>query len=823
MNISTVFYLSLLLVSMSGCGVPEENSSAKTPDDNLEQVGPPLAAPSFVDFSPSSPNASSVAPNVMGLLSETGEGVNLYSDSSCTTLVASGTKEIFESSGISISVEADSTTPLYAESVNTDLKSSCVFLASYTHDTIAPVLSSLTLSGGSDSGGTVSRSVVWGSLSESISESCYRFSTTPGSETIDTCSWSEAETLPTTLEGSLSSAGVYSVVVWVKDAAGNVSSPLISVNSLNIDLTAPTWSDTLVVPDYSTDQTSLSAAVSVSLDASDSGSGLDKYQYAVGTGQASASTACAASCADRKDWTDLSSSPFTPTGLSSLTHGQTYFVNIRALDSAGNYRVYSKSFVADLEDPVAPTIVSVSENQSVSVIAASTTTWTGTCDSSSGNVLNVSPGSNVVVLSSSCVDGALTLNLRMSGLNFSTPVSRSVSLTSTKPSGRVSSSSLRTVSATGICPSNYVRVSGNSLYSTSDFCVAKFEMKAVTSNPTGGSASLANSGNGNITVFDASLWPDSRPDGTPFVRIQQRQAIQMCDRLNSGTASDGSGPYQLLSNAQWQTLASNITSVASNWSGGSIGNGKLARGHSDNALLDPYVGSSQGLSWSSTAALAASSVDLSTVDWPWTSSPDPDAELAAGYRGTGNNATQSMDAGYEQRRTNALSSGDIVWDVGGNVWEYVRYTQTDGAIDSGLTTPSGATNSADNYNSRYIPAQSSSIVGTNWYELSNPLFFGSAYDCPILGASSPCTGTGSLNAFWFQPSGSFWGDSTNLYPSDFNLGRVYALDGESGSTRIPLRGGPWNDLSNSGIFSAALNINSSVAANSRGFRCAIRP
>jgi hypothetical protein len=89
----------------------------------------------------------------------------------------------------------------------------------------------------------------------------------------------------------------------------------------------------------------------------------------------------------------------------------------------------------------------------------------------------------------------------------------------------------------------------------------------------------------------------------------------------------------LVSNGEWQAVARNIESNITNWSGGKVGEGTVPRGHSD---ATPYL------------------------SLPLTSEADP-------YYGTGNSAS----SGSEQKRTHQLSTGDVVWDLAGNVQEWV--------------------------------------------------------------------------------------------------------------------------------------------------------
>lgn len=102
------------------------------------------------------------------------------------------------------------------------------------------------------------------------------------------------------------------------------------------------------------------------------------------------------------------------------------------------------------------------------------------------------------------------------------------------------------------CPTGYVSVAALSPYTTSPFCVAKYEMKNV----------------GGVATSQAT--------GAPWVNITRDLSITTCASLGTG--------YALISNAQWQTIARNLEGVGFNWSSGTVGNaGGMNRGHSDNS------------------------------------------------------------------------------------------------------------------------------------------------------------------------------------------------------------------------------------------------
>ena len=130
----------------------------------------------------------------------------------------------------------------------------------------------------------------------------------------------------------------------------------------------------------------------------------------------------------------------------------------------------------------------------------------------------------------------------------------------------------------------------------------------------------------------------SQAAGTPWVSISQTNAMT--------TSSAACDDCHLISEAEYLTIAHNVLSVASNWSGGTVGSGYVYSGHNDN----------------SAGALAASSND------------------SDGYSGTGNTSPSN------QRRTLTLTNGEVIWDMAGNVYDW-----TAGQTSGGQPGASGYT------------------------------------------------------------------------------------------------------------------------------------
>ena len=156
------------------------------------------------------------------------------------------------------------------------------------------------------------------------------------------------------------------------------------------------------------------------------------------------------------------------------------------------------------------------------------------------------------------------------------------------------------------CPTGFIPVPGSATYATAGFCVMKYAASQV----------------------GATNVPTSVPSVQPWVNISQTTAI-----ANSPNVAGCTGCH-LITEAEYMTIAQNVLSVPSNWSGGSVGSGYIYSGHNDNAPANALV-------------------------------PDPsDANGYAGETNTGGN----------QKRTLTLTNGQVIWDLAGNVWEWTNAT-----------------------------------------------------------------------------------------------------------------------------------------------------
>ena len=283
------------------------------------------------------------------------------------------------------------------------------------------------------------------------------------------------------------------------------------------------------------------------------------------------------------------------------------------------------------------------------------------------------------------------------------------------------------------CPIGFVAVPGDVTLSTTEFCVMQYEAKAwkdVNANAAidNGEVDADGCGEGACTTGNWAAIPTYRPvsqaDGLPWRQIDQYQARAACNALNDG----GSSHYALISNPEWMTIARNIENQNSNWSGGAVGNGRLWQGNNNADTVSSYNGS------------------------------DPEA-------GSGRNS----------KARHVLSNGESIWDLSGNLWEWVDWS----------VTPS---------QKAYYSADGGPVASWREFTLLNTLI-------------GPTNEMATKN----------WQPTNGSYDSSKGIGKYFAGYNTSGGSAT--RGGGWLSNTNAGLFTLILDQSLTLTLDSLAFRC----
>jgi outer membrane lipoprotein-sorting protein len=330
-----------------------------------------------------------------------------------------------------------------------------------------------------------------------------------------------------------------------------------------------------------------------------------------------------------------------------------------------------------------------------------------------------------------------------------------------------SASATATISNPISCPTGYIPVVADGVYTFSDFCVMKYEAKL--SYDTDGDSDFSNAtivADGNVSnTYDYDTDYDtpanlvkykavSDASGRPWVRIKRGEngaasgqgALEACQYLN--TQESVSNKYDIISNDEWQTIARNIAAqqsgLTNNWGTDSNGDVVLNHGHADN-------------------------------------SPSQSCDASNEYVQT-DCADSGSESKFEEKRTHYLSNGEVIWDFAGNVWEWLK--------DNNSTTVYTGAGNWDYW--------------TDWTDTT-----------PNDGISDSYAVTQAL----FGPLDLTPAICTNPNANNY-CGFGYLYDGSAGTV---LRGAGWSYGTDSGVFSSFLYGGPSNSLSGFGFRCVYKP
>ncbi|MCB9085749.1 MAG: hypothetical protein H6624_15485 [Bdellovibrionaceae bacterium] len=330
-----------------------------------------------------------------------------------------------------------------------------------------------------------------------------------------------------------------------------------------------------------------------------------------------------------------------------------------------------------------------------------------------------------------------------------------------------SASATVTVSNSISCPTGYIPVTADGTYTTSDFCVMKYEAKLLFDTDGDGDFSNAtieadgNADNNATHNYDTEYGTNEHKfkavsviNGRPWTYIKRGEngastgqgALEACQYLN--TQEGVSNKYDIISNDEWQTIARDIAAQQSgptnNWAADSFGDTVLNHGHADN-------------------------------------SPSQSCDASNEYVQT-DCADSGSESKFQEKRTHNLSNGEVIWDLAGNVWEWVK--------DNNTTTVYTGSFTWDYW--------------TDWTDTT-----------PNDGISDSYSATQAL----FGPLDLTPAICTNPNANNY-CGLGYLYDHNAGAV---FRGGYWYFNAYSGVFSSALTGGPSGSYGSIGFRCVFHP
>ncbi|MCK9581665.1 MAG: hypothetical protein M0Q92_14635, partial [Methanoregula sp.] len=307
------------------------------------------------------------------------------------------------------------------------------------------------------------------------------------------------------------------------------------------------------------------------------------------------------------------------------------------------------------------------------------------------------------------------------------------------------------------CPEGWVEVPRDNKHTFQNFCVQKYEY----TTPSSAEAASSPPYQGGDT------------EGVPLTNVSLAEAKNYCRSLGEG--------MHLVTDAEWLTIAEQIAGLPIN---------------NTNLQMDANLQIANGIALSSSPSPAGAGEgsepningcnlykNLSDAENAFSAtcqlrgdlSPNPspyEGEGSFGYVGTGANFSMTYDSagvGRNSLRTQVLLNGQIIWDIAGNVSEWVDEIANadDGPIDSTLQS--------------------------KWLEYPDITKYN--------------------NMSYLRPSGYNWTSANGI-------GQIYTDYSSGSALRGFVRGGSYKDGKQAGVFSLDLSKVPNYKGGEVGFRCA---
>lgn len=176
------------------------------------------------------------------------------------------------------------------------------------------------------------------------------------------------------------------------------------------------------------------------------------------------------------------------------------------------------------------------------------------------------------------------------------------------------------------CPANWTLVSADKDYQTPEFCIMKYEAREVS-----GRAS-------------------SQPEDLPRVSLPTSEAKTTCAALG--------GSYALINNAEWMSVASSIAQNSANWYGDrgtGLGYGKQGESITAAGVLNSKLVMIRGHADANPPSICDSTQEMVDTDC----------------------SNSGKESDPTEKRVFKLLGGGEVWDLSGNVWEWIDYENLD--------------------------------------------------------------------------------------------------------------------------------------------------